>query len=342
MRYTEENLSIYSIFSVNMSVSIIGTRGCGKSTFIGLLHQGMEMYTNKNPDNFVYYVTAEVGDKILDIRNNLLQGEYPAATTRHQLEQLRFLIGFRPGKYEKIVNLFKNFSSFGDYGDYLGMILSVYDIAGEDIQEFRINKTVNRILKQVFDSNILVIIIDCAKFTNSTSGRKYVDMLEYDKELAVIISAYVEYRSKGDFKEKLNPIFVFAKMDALDTEISSEYIDKLSRGYDLEYAQESGNKMMKSFLSASRASVYGAQKVGIPMETARFFYSWVEEDKIEGVAQAGAQHKLKITKPDGEHARNAFPDHMYEEFLNHIKSLSYLYSDPKKQVEDIFGKIETN
>ena len=172
-----------------MSVSIIGTRGCGKSTFIGLLHQGMEMYTNKNPNNFIYYVTAEVGDKILDIRNNLLQGQYPAATTRHQLEQLRFLMGFKPRASEKMVQLVRNFSSFGAYGDYLGMILSVYDIAGEDIQEFKINKQVNQILKQVFDSNILVIIIDCAKFTNSTKGRKYVDMLEYDKELAVILAA---------------------------------------------------------------------------------------------------------------------------------------------------------
>ncbi|MCK5039032.1 MAG: hypothetical protein KAS16_08030 [Thermoplasmata archaeon] len=322
-----------------MSVSIIGTRGCGKSTFIGLLHQGMEMYTNKNPDNFVYYVTAEVGDKILDIRNNLLQGEYPAATTRHQLEQLRFLMGFKPVGVEKIVNLVKNFSSFGQYGDYLGMILSVYDIAGEDIQEFKINKQVTQILKQVFESNILVIIVDCAKFTNATSGRKYVDMLEYDKELAVIIAAYVEYRSKGKFKEKVNPIFVFAKMDALDTEIANNYFDKLERKYDVDYNYETGNELMESYLSASRAAVYGAQKVGVPLETAKFFYSWVQEDKIEGVAQAGAQHKLKITKPDGGHTRNVFPDHMYEEFLNYIRTLSYMYSDPTDHVEDIFGKV---
>jgi len=308
-----------------MSVSIIGTRGCGKSTFIGLLHQGMEMYTNKNPDNFVYYITAEVGDKILDIRNNLLQGEYPAATTRHQLEQLRFLMGFKPGAAEKVMNLIRNFSSFGDYGDYLGMILSVYDIAGEDVQEFKINKQVTQILKQVFDSNILVIIIDCAKFTNSTTGRKYVDMLEYDKELAVILSAYVEYRSKGEFEEKLNPIFVFAKMDALDAEIRNNYMDKLAKDYDPDYTQKSGNEMMTAYLSASRAAVYGAQKVGIPLEEARFFFSWVDEDKIEGVAQA----------------RNSFPDHQYEEFLNYIRTLSYLYSDPKKQVEEIFGSTQS-
>jgi hypothetical protein len=323
-----------------MSVSIIGTRGCGKSTFIGLLHQGMEMYTNKNPNNFIYYVTAEVGDKILDIRNDLLTGKYPAATTRHQLEQLRFLMGFKPKAAEKIMQLVKNFSSFGDYGDYLGMILSVYDIAGEDIQEFKINKQVSQILKQVFDSNILVIIIDCAKFTNSTTGRKYVDMLEYDKEVAVIISAYVEYRSKGKFKEKLNPIFVFAKMDALDAEIRNNYMDKLSINYDPDYTQSAGNEMMTSYLSASRAAVYGAQKVGIPLEEARFFFSWVDEDKIDGVTQAGAQKLLKVFKPDGTHARNSFPDHQYEAFLNHIRDLSYLYSDPRKQVEDIFGKVQ--
>ena len=325
-----------------MSVSIIGTRGCGKSTFIGLLYQGMERYSNINPEDFIYYITSEVGDKIYDIRNNMLKGEYPAATTRHQLEQLNFLMGFKPKMHEKIIHLVKNFSSFGKYGDYLGMIMSVYDISGEDIQEYKRIKTLNENIKKIFDSNIVVVIIDCALLTNSTKGRKYNLMLEYDKEVAVILSAYVEYRARDKMKEKLHPIFILAKMDAMDSEIRNQYgVDRLEKTYDPEIAQEIGNQLMKSYLSATRAAMYGAQKVGIPLEDSKFFMSWVEETRIDGTTEATDAPTLRVVKPkfDSEQARNIYPEHMYEAFLNHIRELSYLYSDPKKQVEEIFGKV---
>lgn len=328
-----------------MAVSIIGTRGCGKSTFIGLLYQAMERYSNENPNEFIYYVTAETGEKIYDIRNNMLSGEYPAATTRNQLEQLKFLLGFRPKPHEQVVNTFKNFARFGKYGNFLGMILSVYDISGEDVEEYRHNKSINKEIKQVFDADILVIIIDTSKFTNSTLGRKYRKMLYYDKELAIILSSYVEYRNKTKINEKLHPIFIFAKIDALDAEIREEHeIESLSEKYEGKKCEKIGNNLMRSYLSASRAAIYGAQKVGVPLAKAVYFYSWVEEEKVDGVPMVGAQHRLKVIKPLGkiEHARNVYPEHMYEAFINHTRELSYLYADPEKQVEEIFGKMNKN
>ncbi len=320
-----------------MPVSILGTRGCGKSTVIGLLYQGMERYTTLNPDDFIYYITSETGETVLTIRNNMLKGMFPPATTRHTLDQFQFLMGFKPKMHEKLINLVK----FRE-GAWAGLTFTVYDISGEDIQEYKRSKTADQRIKKIFDANIVVIIIDCSIFTNSTSGRKFNKMLELDKEIAIILSAYVEYRNKNKLEEELHPIFILAKADAIDNEIKNEFgLEKLSKDYDEDINYEIGNNLLKSYLSATLAAILGSQKVYVPLHKAKYFFSWVEMDKIDGmVSQAGDAKKLKVVRDkEGGHAWNAYPTHMYEGFLNNFRDLSEKYADPKKQVEEIFGRI---
>jgi len=340
-----------------MPVGIIGTRGCGKSTVIGLLYQAMTIYTNAHPNEFRFYMRPNDLKKVADqVRNRMLRGKFPIATQRNIKEETSILLGFKPRSTEVLRAWKNNLIAFKEYNFRgLGMLLRVYDVSGEDVEEYSTtqNININPHLKNIFDSNILILLIDCKKFTNTTRGDKWDALLDYDKECAVIASAYIEYRYRNKRNEKIHPIYLFTKVDEMDKEIKEEFgVEKIENAkmYDEKVCSEIGNKLLQKYMSQTRAILIGSEQVTVPLHETRkslpkyrpkYFFSWVGLENIEGIASEDSSEegpRLKVIEIKEKPFRNDFPGFMYEAMLEHIMHIAEEKGgDPRELCEELMN-----
>ena len=337
-----------------MSVAIIGTRGTGKSTLVGLLQQSMEKFTNEYPEKLAYFMDSNTTRVCLEnIRNPLLSKSFPVSTVRGDFEKLSFLIGFEAKRRDKIKYLTKKFSMtrmrdiFDNYDNM--MILTVLDVSGEDVEEFGRHPRITEIIKSIFISNILVVLVDTSKFTRELNGKDFQRMQAYDAEMAKILSAYEGYRAKNMPGEILHPVVFFTKMDMLDKEI----LNRLDNHKDLDMnkndmykdyreddVQKDGTRLLREYLPGVAANLTGSRNVKVPMHEAKFYFSWVGLEKEEGMqsADAGLMVDRYETINGDELKTNVYPMGHYRAFIKKLSELSHDYSDRESLVKEYLDR----
>ncbi len=332
-----------------MPVSIIGTRGCGKSTLVGFLHQSMEKYTIKNPKKFAYYMDPETTDVCLNkIRNRLHAGEFPRATARGDFQALSFLMNFEATKSDvfKHIKAEKGLSGLKNAFNYENKLMfTVFDVSGEEIEEFGNHKSVTKKIKEVFNSNIMVILVDCSKLTKDIRSEKGTTMRRYDAEMSQILSRYEEYKANKT-SEELHPIVFFTKMDMMDPEIidmfpnhSMRDLLDIQKGYDEVEVREDGEKLLKTFLPGLYQNIVGSKVVGVDLHKAMYFFSWAGVDGENGVKPADQELGVKwVNVEDEELTSNIYPYKHFQKFISHLGDLSKDYSDPNEKLEEYFKR----
>jgi len=315
-----------------MSAVIMGTRGCGKSTVLGLLHQAMTIHTNTRPGVFRFYIKPNDLNRLLqNTTHRMLRGEFPAYGPANK-DDISILLGFKP-KSRALFRAWKNnlwtFAGEGFNFKGLGMLLRVYDVSGEAINQYSTAPNIDIFLKvnEIFDSNILILLIDCKKFTNTTRGDKWETMLQFDRACARIVNAYLEYRRRNKQKEKIYPIYLFTKLDEMDGEIKKEFrVEQIesAKKYEEKVCGEIGNALLQRYMSTTRAVIeahttgFRAHRVSVERE--KYFFSWVGIEKIEGIATPETQRLkvIQIEDENGARFQNDFPLFMYEAMLEYI------------------------
>lgn len=338
-----------------MPVSIIGTRGCGKSTLVGFLQQSMEKLTIKDPEKFAYFMDPDTTNICLNkIRNRLHSGRFPRATARGDFQALSFLMSFEATKTDVVKHVtsegLKGLKNAMDYENKL--VLTVFDISGEEIEEFGTQSSVTRKIREIFNSNIMVILIDCAKFTKDVKSEKAEAMRRYDAEMSQILSRYEEYRAKNAPEKELYPIVFFTKMDMLDPEIVADLpnhgIRKLldhQKEYKEEEVREDGEKLLKTFLPGIYQNIVGSKVVKVDLHKAMYFFSWAGVEGENGVKPAEEELGVQWVEVEGkenieELTSNIYPYKHYQEFISHLGDLSKDYSDPNEKLEEYFNRDE--
>ena len=336
-----------------MPVSIIGTRGCGKSTLVGFLHQSMEKYTMRDPEKFAFYMDRDTTDVCLNkIRNRLHSGSFPKATARGDFQALSFLMSFEASKKDFVKHIgkegLKALKNALNYENKL--VFTVFDVSGEDIEEFGSHKTVTKKLKEIFDSNIMVILIDCSKLTEDIKSEKGRDMRRYDAEMSKILARYEEYRARKYPEKELQPIVFFTKMDMLDPEIvdilpnygMKDLLDP-QKEYEEEKVREDGEKLLKTYLSGIYQNFLGSKVVKVDIHKAMYFFSWAGVEGEDGVKPADEKLGVKWMEIEGEKGSeqvqsNIYPYKHYQKFLSHLGELSKDYSDPDEKVKEYLNR----
>ena len=341
-----------------MPVSIIGTKGAGKSTFLNLLYQTMRFYTNdpKTRESLKYYWPPENGQKIENEKNTMqTTGDYPDITKRRRLFVLTYLLGFKPRRFEQLLDKTRELIiQKGAFKNYLCMILRLYDISGEDISRYNRNPEDNKDVQRVFDSNIMVLVLDTSKFTNEIHTERTEDLLNYDSHLANIMSAYIKYKVKKRQQDEesdalIHPIIVLAQADALDKDIIDTFklekllaldpkkMSKEKTEKVLKTANKIGNELMKSYLPSTNAILHGSDlaDVNLGSDYTQYFLSWTDNER------RGEDYVIKTDEmyySDGKrYISNLYSRHMYQAFLEYLRDLAEKSFDREDLINEVFG-----
>ncbi len=286
-----------------MVVSIIGTRGCGKSTFIGLFLQTIERVTAKNPKQFIFFIKSETGEAVYELRNHLLGGEYPPSNPPSDNTRIQFILGYRPKIGKRLFTKKKD--------KWVGSIFEVYDASSVLMEHDGIGR-LSRKLRFLFDSKILGFIVDASKITITEAGERYDEMLRYDKELSSLFSTLLKNRDLTEKEMQLQPIIIFTKVDAMENELKEKVdIKRILGEYSEDGATEIGDTLFESYLKDSYKIISDYGK--------KYYLSWVGADD---------ENRLVVERDkEWRRAHNIYSYNMYEALVLYLRKMAYLYPD---------------
>lgn len=191
------------------TVSIVGGRAGGKTTALGLLHDGLTAYALRNkefrfePD----LMSTTYLDK--DVLKPINTGKFPTPTTPGSRLEVKLFLKFKRGLLPR----------------WIEMVINAYDISGEDIEvtleRMTTAKTIQEIigdlrerktLAALLESEVFVFIVDGLSCDPSDSEESTEKKAENDLFLRKLWLAIKEYKKRTKWNLKGLGI-IFAKYD---------------------------------------------------------------------------------------------------------------------------------
>jgi hypothetical protein len=215
----------------------------------------------------------------------------------------------------------------------------LYDLAGEDVDIiFRaaslakergasVIEMLSENLKAVLDCDVLVFLIDSSRITTDNTDPRYKEMLDYDGLMASLMSLVAMYRSKkyGIKAGKLFPVFVFTKFDTVDRKVLnaigiSENIDRwlIEKRKERKEIAERLTGFMKRFYQHTLALVYGGTLMGVELERAEVFVSYLMPE----LSEEGIPVPKVVKAPDGVSYDLVYSRSEYYRFIDYFGKIA--------------------
>ncbi len=188
------------------SVSIVGIRGAGKTTSLGLLHQGLTALASRNK-NFQFAADLKATGYLHDIVGKLRRGDWPEATVEGTQEEVRFKLRFKKPVGWRDVDI------------------DSYDISGEDIQQalesMKKARSIQQIISDLRDrkalaailnSDVFIFVVDSMVCDPTHSKESEAKKADHDLHLGQLCLALRDWKDKARGNIKALAI-IFAKYD---------------------------------------------------------------------------------------------------------------------------------
>jgi len=331
-----------------VTVGIIGGRGAGKTVFVSLLSTTAINYAVKTKQHFRYYTFPEFTTVVHEIVESLKLKKWPPATLKGSLSEYRFWFGYSRllsgilnKFYDSLENLAGSIKKLEIPRKELYNIIefSVYDISGEDVDVIfkaavlakergvSVLEMIPENLKAILDCDVLVFLIDSSKITTDNTDPKYKEMLDYDGLMASLMSLVALYRSSkyGVKAGKLFPVFVFTKFDTVDKKVLGalgmpDNLDKwfLGKSRNRREINERLIEFMKRFYQRTLAIIYGGTIMGVELERAQIFVSYLMTE----LSEEGIPVPKVVKAPDGISYDLAYSRSEYIRFIDYFGKIA--------------------
>jgi len=326
-----------------MAVSVMGDRACGKTTFIGLLYAAQIEYTNNlvNKEAFKFTADPHIAAYMGEMYNQLRIGRWPDATIKGHSSKISFLFGYKRtmGKAAQKMPLPSWISRRKWAKPYSTLQFCVYDVAGEDVQDIirtpdgYLSEEIPDEAKDLLESRVLVFLIDAQKISAKVRSKAYMKMINYDKEMATLISLIASYNSKktDPLQRKIYPVIVFTKFDMVPRSTLQDMglPDTLPKVKDQKARREYAETIMRRFYRQTLAYLKGGALKGVSFDEAAYIFSSVNTEFDE--EQGFESPKMKGDEVDYSYGE-------YAAFITHFRRIANEMPDEIKEAQDFDTK----
>ncbi len=322
-----------------MPTAVLGDRACGKTTFLALLYASQIRYTDEETNKEVFKFTAEpqVASYMGELFNQLKIGHWPDATMKGQTSKTSFLFG-----YKSLMKSFAKKLVGGKHfkNPYNTIKFSVYDVAGEDIQDIirtpdgYLSEEIPDEAKDLLESRVLVFLIDSQKISAKVRSKSYMKMINYDKEMATLISLVSSYnaKKKDPDERKIFPVIVFTKFDMVPRPTLQAM--GLDANYppadDMKKRRAYAETILKKFYEQTLAYLKGGMLKGVSFDDAAYFFSEVQTEFNED---------LGIESPMMKEERIDYSYTEYEAFINYFEKIANEMPDEIKEAQEFVSEF---
>jgi len=293
-------------------VVIIGERGAGKTTFLGLLYAAQVKSGTDARDDFRFHVTYESLDEIAEVFQQLMSGSFPDAASKEGIHEIRFHLSYgRAGGF--LSRLRSRGSAPGEAASFHFILLRNLE---DELSPFRRGTSgTNGKLRDILDTDAIAILVDCTGLALSHEERAAGSMGKYDTAVESLLSTIQRSRSR-DLRSVLSPIFVFSKFDSVRPEaLRAADVESEPPGISKAGPRSAYARVLLSYnLPKTMAKIGVREARGLKFATPSYWFSWVH---TEGAAQ-GRPPKVRLRRSG---AIGWEPDYSKDEYIALLDSL---------------------
>ncbi len=304
-----------------LHVALVGDRGSGKTTFLGLLYATLVRSGSDRADDLRFHTTFESLEEVTALFQQLMSGGFPDAAVKEGLHELSFTLGLRKAKHGWLPRLG---SRKWNADDATSIQFTMPGSLGEERPGFLQGSTVGTgPWRDVLDAEAILVLADSTKLAAKGESSEPGPMGTYDGQVEALLAAIQRWRSRSG-REVLHPVFILSKFDSVKPEVlrvgSLEPTppDVAKTAPRVTYA----STLLKPNLPRTLATVAEKGHGRLRFAEPDYFFSWVRTETKD----ASASEKIRLRRINGGGWE---PDYSRDEYLGLLECLTEIAARTK-------------
>lgn len=192
------------------SALVIGDRGSGLTTFVGLLYAAQLRLGTEDQDEFRFSADRETIRQLESIYGELVAGRFPEADVDWEAHPLSFLFAFRTGKFGGLARRGTAERGFDTVRVQVGGI-SVEEVSELAEHDAVLEESTRRLLR----SPVVLPLVDASRLLPPPEGPRGRALTRYDRLLATTLEVLARFLSAERERKArtMQPLFVVTKFD---------------------------------------------------------------------------------------------------------------------------------
>lgn len=261
------------------SALVLGERGCGLTTFVGLLYTAQVRLGTENADEFRFHAERESILQMEAVYGELGSGRFPAADVDWERHPLSFVFGFRRGH----IAWFAGGGGSGEQG-FATVRFQVGGMPADVVAELRDHDAVlDRTTLNLLRSPIQIPIVDGAGLVPDRSSIAGLPLARYDQQLAATLDLLRKFLAadRNRRARQMFPLFVVTKFDRVAPE-TLKSLGAPAGGpmtWTSEDRQAVGNQILQGYLPATADFLSRTAKDGVRLGKPGWFFSGLRTEE---------------------------------------------------------------
>jgi hypothetical protein len=255
------------------SALVLGERGCGLTTFVGLLYTAQVRLGTENADEFRFHAERESIQQMEAVYGELGAGRFPAADVDWDQHPLSFVFGFRRGH----LGWFAGRGGSDEEG-FATVRFQVGGMPAEVVAELHEHDAVlDRVTLNLLRSPIQIPIVDGAGLVSDRSSIAGLPLARYDQQLAATLDLLRKFLASDRDRRarQMYPLFVVTKFDRVQPETLKALgaPEGLPAEWSSEARREVGDRILHGYLPATAEFLARTPKDGVRLAEPDWYFS---------------------------------------------------------------------
>jgi hypothetical protein len=299
------------------SALVVGDRGSGLTTFVGLLYTAQVRLGTEEADEFRFHADRETIRRMEGIYGELGAGRFPERDVNWEEHPLSFVLGFRNGRFPRFAGRGGN-----EEGGFGTVRVQVGGISTQEMVELGEHDAVlEEPTRRLLRGQVVIALVDASRLLPAHDGSPSPLLGEYDARLAATFRLLGQFLSaeRNRKSRTMHPLFVLTKFDRCPRAT----LDQLRApagppaAWPTDARQEVGRKVLERYLPGTlrflQASSRGAYA---SVEAPQWYFSGLQLSV--GVGTPRIERRSRVPFGGWE------PEYPFEEYRALIERLGWL------------------
>lgn len=297
---------------------LLGDRGCGTTTFLGLLYAALVRWGARSEDGFRVHASHGSIRALKDVYGSLMDGRFPQESVEYRRSDLSFVLGYGPA------------GSGWFLGNHRATELSLHVASLETFSDLQGHGFVSdTLLREELSSQVVLLLVDASRIpldVEELPGGISHPWRRFDTMAASSLALLESFQRTERVRRRarLHPIFILTKMDRLSERLRSGTLGGLIPSPAARAARTLwGEDLLAKRLPRTWGVLEGGGH-GVRFETPLWFASWVG---VENGPQGEGRVRRRQTAAVGGWEPD-YPHPEFEALLTELRRLADRVGDP--------------
>lgn len=309
------------------SALVVGDRGSGLTTFVGLFYTAQVRLGTEEADEFRFHADRETIRQLEAIYGELGAGRFPERDVNWEEHPLSFVLGFRNGRLG-------GFSRHGAdvEGEFGTVRIQVGGISTQELAELREHDAVlEESTRRLLRSQMVIPLVDASRLLPASEGSSPHALASYDTTLVATLDLIGRFLSAERHRKarRMYPLFVLTKLDQCPRETLAQLEARNDPpiAWPSDARHQFGRRILERYLPETMKFLSEPRReTRLVTEPPLWFFSYLRLTGLRGSPQIARRSRAPIGSWE--------PEYPFEEYRALIERIASLAQHLPSRAED--------